>query len=60
MIFNREYIILLSIVGIILLFSYYYFLTTNSKSMKLWGKIKGNLLNVYYVSMILATISFIL
>lgn len=61
MFFNREYIVFLSIFGIILLYSYYYFLASNSGSItKLWGNITGNLLIVYYISMVLATIGFIL
>ena len=61
MFFNREYIVFLSIIGIILLYSYYYFLASNTGSItKLWGNITGKLLIVYYISMILATIGFIL
>jgi hypothetical protein len=58
--FNRNYIIILSILGLILLYSYYYFFRNNKNSPKLWGKIRGNLLNVYYISMLLSTIGFLL
>jgi len=60
MIFDRMYITILSIFGIALLYSYYYFLQDNNNILKLWGRIKGNLLNIYYVSMLLSTIGFIL
>ena len=60
MIFNRNYIIILSLLGIILLYSYYYFLKDNNNANKLWGSIKGNLLKIYYLSMILSVIGFLL
>ena len=60
MIFDRMYIIILSLFGIGLLYSYYYFLQDNKNILKLWGRVKGNLLNIYYVSMLLSTIGFIL
>jgi hypothetical protein len=59
--FGTKNIIIISILGIILLYSYYYFLMKNPNSQSLlWGKIKGNFLNVYYVSMLLSLIGFIL
>jgi len=60
MIFDRMYITILTIFGIGLLYSYYYFLKDNKNILKLWGRVKGNLLNIYYVSMLLSTIGFIL
>ena len=57
--FNKEYIIIISILGVILLYSYYYY-AQKSNVMKLWGNIKGNLLIVYYLSMLLSTIGFLL
>ena len=54
------YIIILSILGIILLYSYYYFFSNNKNSPKLWGKVSGNLLYTYYLSMLLSTIGFLL
>jgi hypothetical protein len=59
MIFNRNYIIIISLFGIILLYSYYYFLKDNENTFKLWGNIKGNLLKIYYLSMLLSLIGFI-
>jgi hypothetical protein len=60
MLFNRSYIVILSLFGIILLYSYYYFLKDNNNTLKLWGPIKGTLLKIYYVSMLLSLIGFIL
>lgn len=59
MLFNRSYILILSLFGIILLYSYYYFLKDNNNTLKLWGSIKGNLLKIYYMSMLLSLIGFI-
>ena len=57
--FDKKYIVILALLGIILVYSYYYF--NNDKNSKfLWGKIKGNLLSVYYISMLLSTIGFLL
>ena len=58
--FNKVYIFILAILGIILLYSYYYFFKNDNNSKKLWGRIKGNLLNIYYVSMLLSTLGFLL
>ena len=58
--FNNIFILILAILGIILLYSYYYFFKNYSNSTKLWGRVKGNLLNIYYLSMILSTIGFLL
>ena len=58
--FNRSYIFILAILGIILLYSYYYFFKNDNNSKKLWGRINGSLLNVYYVSMLLSTLGFLL
>ena len=55
--FGTNNIIIISILGIILLYSYYYFL---KDAQLLWGRIKGNLLTTYYVSMLLSVIGFIL
>ena len=55
--FGTNNIIIISILGIILLYSYYYFLKDEQL---LWGRIKGNLLTTYYVSMLLSVIGFIL
>lgn len=58
--FDNKYIIIIAILGIILLYSYYYFGKNTENVNKLWGRIKGNFLNVYYLSMILSTIGFLL
>jgi len=58
--FNKVYIFILAILGIILLYSYYYFFKNDNNSKKLWGRINGSLLNIYYVSMLLSTLGFLL
>lgn len=58
--FDNIYIVILSILGIILLYSYYYLFKNNKNAPKLWGRISGNLLNIYYFSMLLSTIGFLL
>jgi hypothetical protein len=58
--FDRTYIFIISILGIILLYSYYYYGTTTKNPLRLWGRIDGNFRNVYYLSMILSTIGFLL
>jgi hypothetical protein len=58
MIFNKNYIIILSLFGLLLLYSYYYFLKDNNNTLKLWGSIKGNFLKIYYLSMLLSLIGF--
>lgn len=58
--FNRTYILILVILGVILLYSYYYYFINDKRSITLWGKIKGNLLNIYYLSMLLAALGFFL
>jgi hypothetical protein len=57
--FGINNIIIISILGIILLYSYYYFLKYDPKLL-LWGRIKGQFLNLYYISMVLSLIGFIL
>ena len=58
--FDKKYIAILALFGIILLYSYYYYFKNDKNSKFLWGKIKGNLLSVYYISMLLSTIGFLL
>jgi hypothetical protein len=58
--FNKSYVMIIALFGILLLYSYYYFLKDNNNASKLWGRIKGNLLKIYYLSMLLSTIGFIL
>lgn len=57
--FPFYYFFIIAILGIILLYSYYYYATNNSNVLKLWGKIKDNLLNIYYLSMIISALSFL-
>lgn len=57
--FPFYYFLIIGILGMILLYSYYYYAINNSNVLKLWGKIKGNLLNIYYLSMIISAISFL-
>jgi hypothetical protein len=58
--FDKKYIAILALLGIILLYSYYYYFQNDKNSKFLWGKVKGNLLSVYYVSMLLSAIGFLL
>jgi hypothetical protein len=58
--FPVSYLITLAILGVILLYSYYYYFKNDNKSQLLWGKVKGNLLIVYYISMLLSAIGFLL
>ena len=59
--FNKEYIFIISILAIILTYSYYYYVKNNyNKINLLWGNIKGNLLYFYYFSILLAVVAFIL
>ncbi len=60
MLFDRTYLIVIAILGFLLLLSYYYFIQSDKNSMKLWGRVTGNLLTVYYGSMLLATVGFLL
>ena len=57
--FDTKYIIIIAIFGIILLYSYYYFFKSFKEPTKLWGRIQGNFLYIYYISMLLSTIGFL-
>lgn len=57
--FDNKYIITVAIIGIILLYSYYYYGKKIDNINKLWGRIKGNFINVYYASMLLSAIGFL-
>lgn len=60
--FNKEYIIIIIILGIILIYSYYHFAKENFKIInQLWGNIlkNKNLLTTYYLSMFLSFIGFL-
>ena len=58
--FNKNYIFIVFILGILLLYSYYYYIQKNPKFMELWGKIKPPFIYVYYISMLLSAIGFLL
>ena len=58
--FKTSYLITLAVLGIILLYSYYYYFKTDSKSQLLWGRVSGNLLITYYISMLLSMTGFLL
>ena len=54
------WLIVIGILGSLLILSYYYFIKTSSLSItNLWGNIKGNLLNIYYLSLSIVTICFL-
>lgn len=57
--FDKKYIGIIAILGILLLYSYYFFAKKNNVQ-KLWGNIHGKLLLIYYISMILTAIAFLL
>ncbi len=61
--FNRNYFTIISILGILLLYSYYYFINLKKSNLNdLWGGIKPNskLYNFYIISIGLAALGFIL
>lgn len=58
--FNRSYIIIIALLGILLLYSYYYFAINDKRVLELWGRIKGNYLNIYYISMFVSAFGFLL
>jgi hypothetical protein len=61
--FPKTYFYIISILGILLLYSYYFLIKLKkSNANNLWNRIKqnGDLMGYYYISMILATIGFII
>jgi hypothetical protein len=61
--FNKIYFSIISILGILLLYSYYYFLNLKKSNLRdLWGRIKTgtNFYNFYLISMIIAALGFLL
>jgi hypothetical protein len=60
MLFNRNYIIIIALIGILLLYSYYYYATNDKRVLELWGRIKGNYLKIYYISMFVSAFGFLL
>jgi hypothetical protein len=60
--FNKIYLAIISILGILLLYSYYFFIKQQkSNSDRLWGRIKGtgDLQKYYEISIVLAAIGFL-
>ena len=61
--FNKLYLLIISILGLLLLYSYYYFFNLKKSNFDdLWGRIdrKSKLHNFYLVSMCLAALGFML
>ena len=61
--FNKLYLLIIFILGLLLLYSYYYFLNLKKSNLNdLWGRIdrKSKLYNFYLVSMCLAALGFML
>jgi hypothetical protein len=61
--FNKLYLLIISILGLLLLYSYYYFFNIKKSNFDdLWGRIdrKSKLHNFYLVSMCLAALGFML
>ena len=52
--------LIIFVLGIILLYSYYYYAVNTKNILQLWGRIKKPLLYIYYLSMIISAISFLL
>ena len=55
--FPKSYILVIFILSLLLIFSYPYFLKDNAEY--LWGPIKGNFRNIYYISIFLVLLGFI-
>lgn len=59
--FEQNYFIIIALLGAILLLTYYNFIHSGIDNAELlWGRIKDNLRKMYYVSMLITAISFIL
>ena len=61
--FNNTYFSIISILGILLLYSYYYFINLKKSNLRdLWGRIKPDtkLYNFYLISIVLAALGFVL
>ncbi len=57
--FPKDKLVILCVLGIILLYSYYYFITISPSNLEiLWAGIKGFYRNMYIFSMILAAVGF--
>jgi len=60
MIFPIQNFIIIAILGLTLLYSYYYYAVNTPNVNRLWGRIKNPFLTIYYISMFLSAISFLL
>jgi lipid-A-disaccharide synthase-like uncharacterized protein len=59
--FERNYFIIISLLGAILLLTYFNFIQSGKNNDELlWGRIKNNLRKVYYGSMFLTILSFLI
>jgi len=57
--FPFYYFIIIGILGLILLYSYYYYAVNTPNVLKLWGKIKNNFLYTYYISIFISVLLFL-
>ena len=58
--FERNYFVIISLLGVLLLLTYYNFSQSGKNNVELlWGRIKDKLLIFYYISMLLTAISFL-
>ena len=58
MLFNRFYFILILIMGIIVLYSYYYY-SSFPEFLKLWGNVSKSIIPIYVVSMLISAVGFL-
>ncbi len=59
--FPKDKLSIIYILGIILLYSYYYFLSLSPRNLEiLWAGMKGSLKNIYMISIFLAAFGFLL
>ena len=58
MLFNRFYFILILIMGVIVLYSYYYY-SSFPEFLKLWGNVSKSVIPIYVVSMLISAVGFL-
>ena len=59
--FPKDKLSVISVLGIILLYSYYYFLSLSPRNLEiLWAGIKGFMKQIYMISIVLAALGFLL
>jgi len=58
--FPIHYFLIIGILGIILVFSYYYYAVNTPNVLRLWGKIKSPFLYIYYISIFISSLLFLL